>query len=98
MLYPVAWKIQQTDDWLSEWSFLSSTKGVDGMSKINTSDRALLVPVNWRKSFWPEGTSVGVHRNWNSKRSAYEAEEPNAGDIWAEGCKVARAFAESGTR
>jgi hypothetical protein len=97
-LCPSAWKIQQTDDWLSEWSFLSSTKGIDGLSKIGTGDRALLVPVNGQKSFWPDGTSIGVHRNWNSKRSAFESEEPNAVHIWDEGCKVARTFAESGTR
>ncbi|KAJ9099773.1 hypothetical protein QFC21_003771 [Naganishia friedmannii] len=87
-----------TDDWLSEWSFLSSTKGTDGLSKIGTGDRALLVPVNGQKSFWPDGTSIGVHRNWNSKRNAYEAEAPNSVHIWDEGCKVARAFSESGTR
>lgn len=92
----VAWKTQ--GDWFNTWSFLSSSGGPDGLSRIgNPDDRPLLVPANGQNNFWPSSPDMSA-KGPHKKRNSVVEEAPDAVGIWDEGCRTAQAFTDYGAR
>ncbi|KAJ9116073.1 hypothetical protein QFC20_000746 [Naganishia adeliensis] len=91
-----SWKTQ--GDWFNTWSFLSSSGGPDGFSRIgNPDDRPLLVPANGQNNFWPTSSGMSA-KGPHKKRNSVVEEAPDAVEIWDEGCRTAQEFADYGAR
>ena len=92
----IAWKTQ--GDWFNSWSFLSSSGGPDGLSRIgNPDDRPLLVPSNGQTNFWPTSSDMSAKGPRKKRNNAVE-QAPSVAEIWDEGCRTAQEFADHGAR
>jgi hypothetical protein len=103
---PTAYKTQ--DDYFNSWSFLSASGGSDGLANRAGDNRPLLIPVNGQNTFAPQGMAdlaakgstvrTAIPKTKQRKRDQFVDEEPEAANIWDEGCRTANEFAAHGSR